>query len=88
MPNIKSVFKNLRQNRKRNLKNNGVLSELHTLTKKFHALVASKSLKEADTVLRTLESKLARAAKSDVIKKTNASRRVSRLKARLAKSGK
>lgn len=81
MANKKAAIKSLRQTKKRNARNVAVKSELRTLAKKARLLISEKKRDEADKALKTLESKLSRAAKSNIIKKANASRRVSRLRA-------
>ena len=86
MPIKKSAFKRLRQDKKKHIKNKAVKTELRTLVKKSRALINDKKLEEADKLLKTLESKLSKAAKSNVIKKNNASRRVSRLRKQTAKA--
>ena len=85
MPNIKAAIKSLRQDKKKHDRNKSALSELRTLAKKARTLIDAKNKKEADTVLKQLESKLDRAAKSNIIKKNNASRRISRLRGMWAK---
>ena len=81
MANKKAAIKSLRQTKKRNARNVAARSELRTLAKKAKLLIAEKKRDEADKALKTLESKLSKAAKSNIIKKANASRRVSRLRA-------
>ena len=85
MPNKKAAYKALRQDKKRHAHNKGIKSELGTLTKKARTLIEAKDKKESDIVLKKLESKLSKAAKTNVIKKNNASRRISRLRAQWAK---
>jgi len=85
MPNIRSAYKALRQDKKRHAHNKAMKTELGTLSKKARKLIEASNKKEADIVLKTLESKLDKAAKTNVIKKNNASRRISRLRAQWAK---
>ena len=85
MPIKKSAIKRLRQDKKKHLRNKSTISEIRTLTKMFQSLIDDKKLKEADAMLKQLESKLDKAAKNNVIKKNSASRRISRLNTRLAK---
>lgn len=80
MPNKLAAIKRLRQDKKKHLYNKGILAELRTLAKKARTLITSKKRDEADIVLKQLESKLDKAAKINVIKKNNASRRISRLR--------
>ncbi len=85
MPNKKAAFKSFRQDKKKNVRNKAVLSEIRTLTKKARAFITSKNREEGDTTLKSLESKLARAAKNKIIKKQTASRRISRLRVQWSK---
>jgi small subunit ribosomal protein S20 len=85
MANKKAALKSIRQTKKRYIRNKAVMSELRTLAKKARTLIDSKNRKEADTVLKNLESKLYRAARHNTIKKNNASRHISRLRAQWAK---
>jgi len=85
MPNKKAAIKSLRQDKKKNLRNKTVMSELRTLTKNTRMVIAKNNREEADVLLKKLESKLTKAAKSDVIKKNNASRRISRLRTQWSK---
>ncbi|RKY41067.1 MAG: 30S ribosomal protein S20 [Candidatus Makaraimicrobium thalassicum] len=85
MANKKAAFKSLRQDKKKHIRNKAVISELRTLTKKARTLIISKDREEADNALKNLESRLTRAAKNNTIRKNNASRRISRLRAQWAK---
>lgn len=85
MANKKAAIKSLRQDKKKHDRNKAMTSELRTLAKTARVLIDDKKKQEADVALKTLESKLSRAAKKDIIKKNNASRRISRLRGRWAK---
>ncbi|NQT32674.1 MAG: 30S ribosomal protein S20 [Candidatus Omnitrophica bacterium] len=87
MPNKKAAIKSLRQDKKKHDSNKAELSEIRTITKKARVLIAADNSKEADTLLKKLESKLGKAAKNDVIKKNNAARRISRLRSQWARIG-
>ncbi|MBF0494540.1 MAG: 30S ribosomal protein S20 [Candidatus Omnitrophica bacterium] len=80
MPQIKSAFKNLKQNRKRYLVNKGAISEIRTLAKKVRDFVVSKDAGKSETALREYEKHLMKAAQKGTIKKENASRKISRLR--------
>ncbi len=84
MPQIKSAFKRLRQDRKKHLSNRSRISEIRTLDKKVRTLIASSDKKEAEPALRKLESKLDKAVKSNLLKKNTVSRKISRLRKHLA----
>ncbi|HNX91494.1 MAG TPA: 30S ribosomal protein S20 [Candidatus Omnitrophota bacterium] len=83
MPQLKSAFKRLKQNKKRRAHNKAKMSEVRTQLKVVHTLLAENKSNEAETALRKLESQMARAAKTCMIKKNAASRTMSRLKAQL-----
>ncbi len=86
MPNKKSAFKRLRQDKKKHISNKAVISELRTIAKKTRALITASDSDGANAMLRQLESKLDKAAKSNIIKKNTASRRISRIKTQCAKT--
>ena len=85
MPNKKSAMKRLRQDTKKHEMNKAVLSELRTLTKKARLSIADNDKAGANENLKTLESKLTRAAQKNIVKKNNASRRISRLRTQMSK---
>lgn len=85
MPIKKSGFKRHRQDEKKHLRNKSTKSEIRTLAKKASAKIADKNASEADVALKELESKMDRAAKNNVIKKSTASRKVSRLRKQYSK---
>ncbi|MFC1548367.1 30S ribosomal protein S20 [Candidatus Omnitrophota bacterium] len=87
MANKKAAIKALRQDKKKHDRNKAVMSELRTLAKKARNLINEKNREEADAALKTLESKLYRAAKTNLIKKNNASRRISRMRSSWSKIG-
>ncbi|OGW93540.1 MAG: 30S ribosomal protein S20 [Omnitrophica bacterium RIFCSPLOWO2_12_FULL_45_13] len=83
MPIKRASFKDLRKSKKRHLKNITIRTELHTLTKKFGALVSGKKSDEAKNALKALLSKIGKAASKGIIHKNAASRKASRLMKRL-----
>ena len=87
MANKKAALKSLRQDKKKHERNKSAISELRTLTKKAEALIEDKKRDEADAALKQLESRMDRAAKTNKIKKGNASRKISRLRSHWAKIG-
>ena len=87
MPNTKSAIKTLKQDKKKHERNKAVKSELRTLAKNARALMKDNNKSDADEILKKLESRLDRAAKTNIIKKNNASRRISRLRAQWAQLG-
>lgn len=84
MPIKRSSFKDLRKSRARRVRNLSTMSEIRTLAKKFESLITEKKAKEAGAVLSKFASKMDKAAKKGVIKKNNASRKISRFMKRLA----
>lgn len=84
MPIKRASFKDLRKSKKRRLKNINIRTELHTLTKKFSALVSGKKAAEAKDALNVLLSKIGKAASKGIIHKNAASRKASRLMKRLS----
>lgn len=87
MPNIKSAFKRLRQDKKRHVRNLKIKSELRYLSKKFALALHAKNAEEIKKLGTMLVSKLNRAGSKGVIHKNNASRTVSRILSKLAKIG-
>lgn len=85
MPRERTAYKELRKAKKRHFKNISTKSELKTLKKNFEKLVSSKKLEDAKSVLKTLTSKIDRAASKGVIKANAASRSISRLMKKLSK---
>ena len=83
MPIKRASFKDLRKSKKRHSRNITIRSELHTLTKNFDSLVAGKKKTEAQDALKSLLSKIDKAASKGIIHKNAASRKSSRLTKRL-----
>ncbi len=83
MANTKSAEKRMRISERRRLRNCGVKSRLRKLEKTFLAAVAGSKKDEAQKGYRELSSALDKAAKGSVIPKPTASRKKSRLAARL-----
>ena len=83
MANTRSAAKQARASLRRQANNRSIKSRLHTLEKKFLAAVASQKTEDANALYRLLSSALDKAAKTRVIHRNNASRKKSRLSARL-----
>jgi len=83
MPNTRSAAKQARASERRRAHNRTLKSRLHTLERKFHELVEDKKATEAAETLRVLTSALDKAVKVQTLKKNLASRKKSRLTARL-----
>ena len=83
MANTRSAAKQARASLRRGAQNKSIKSRLHTLEKKFLAAVAAKKAEDTNELYRLLSSALDKAAKTKVIHRNNASRKKSRLSARL-----
>lgn len=86
MPRRKSSVKKTRADKKKHLRNLKVKQELKKTIKKFQALLSAKSIDEAKAFLKTVFSKLDKAAKKDIIHPATANRKKSRLAKRLGKT--
>ncbi len=84
MANIKSAAKRALTNEKSNARNVARKSEIKTATKKVMAALADNNLVEAKELLKSAESKIARACGKGVLKDNTASRKISRLAKRVA----
>ncbi len=76
MPNTKSCVKRLRQDAKRQARNNYVRKTIKTITKKIHSDIP---VEEKEAMIQEVYSSLDKAAKIGVIHKRTASRRKSRI---------
>jgi small subunit ribosomal protein S20 len=83
MPRRKSSLKRKRADKKKHLHNLKIKQELKKTLKKFQALISSKSIDEAKTLLKKVFSQLDKAAKKRVIHPKTADRKKSRLTKRL-----
>lgn len=83
MANIKSAKKRIRVIEKKTLMNRIVKSSLKTTIKKFEAAVLNKNAEEAKVTYVAATKALDMAASKGVIHKNNASRKKSRLAAKL-----
>ena len=83
MANTRSAAKQARASLRRQANNKSIKSRLHTLEKKFLAAIAGKKAEDASALYRLLSSALDKAGKTHVIHRNNASRKKSRLAARL-----
>jgi len=84
MPVIhKSTIKRARQALKRNQRNRAVQSAVKGVLKKVMAAVEGKNLEDAKTSLREATSALGKAVTKGIIKRNTASRRISRLAAKI-----
>ena len=83
MPNTKSAERRMRNSARKRLHNRSIKSSLHQLEKKYLALLTSGKKEDATATLKAVSSAFDKAAKTGVIHKSMASRKKSRLSARL-----
>ena len=83
MSRTRSAAKQARASLRRQSHNKSIKSKLHTLERKFFALIEAKQATEATAVLRGLTAALDKAAKSKIVHRNLASRKKSRLAARM-----
>ena len=79
MANTKSAIKRIRRILKQTTVNKGRKSKFKNVIKKMNLLLDSKKKKEALAFLPKLNSELMKVAKTEIIKKQNASRNISRI---------
>lgn len=83
MARTRSAAKQARASVRKQTHNKTTKSRLHTLERKFLALVEAKQAKEAAVALQSLSSALDKAAKTQVVHRNLADRKKSRLSLRL-----
>lgn len=83
MPNTKSAERRMHSSARRQSRNHSTKSGLHTLEKKYLALIGAGKKDEAVAALRLVSSAFDKAAKSGVLHKATANRKKSRLSVRL-----
>jgi small subunit ribosomal protein S20 len=83
MPNTKSAERRMRGNVRKKAHNTSIKSRLHSLERKYAALVTAGKKDEAATALRGVSSAFDKAVKSGVVHKATADRKKSRLTLRL-----
>lgn len=85
MATHKSAEKRARQTIVRTARNKARKSRIHTATRKVEEAVAKKDYKAAVEALRAAQPELAKAASKGTLPKKRASRKISRLSARVKK---
>ncbi len=83
MANTRSAAKAARISAKRQAHNKSIRSRLHTLESRFLSALGGGKQQDAAVALQAVSSALDRAAKTNVIHRNTASRKKSRLAARL-----
>lgn len=79
MANHKSAAKRARQTPKKTTRNTSAKGAVRSFEKKLRAAISSNDVTEAQTLLRTYSSKVAKAAQKGIIKVQTMSRKISRL---------
>ena len=79
MPIKHAALKQIRKDRKRRARNQAIQSELRTITRELHGLLAAQQLDEAKTLLRQVVARYDHAASKGVIHRNTAARYKSRL---------
>lgn len=85
MPNIKSVIKDVKKSRERNLRNAAAKSRIKTFIKKSKSAIDASDA-GAPTLISQTVAIIDKAAKSGIIHKNAAARRKSRLMKKAAKA--
>lgn len=83
MANHQSAKKRIRQIRRRSQVNRSRLSRMRTYVKKVEAAIESGDAAAAKDALKAVEPQLMRSAQKGIIHKNTASRKLSRLSARI-----
>ncbi len=84
MPNTKSAERRMRNSARKRLHNRSIKSGLHSLERKYLALISGGKKDDAAKALQALTSAFDKAAKNGVIPRATANRKKSRLALRLA----
>jgi small subunit ribosomal protein S20 len=87
MANTKSAKKAARQAEKRTLINKSRRSRMRTFVRKVEEAIASGDKQAADLALREAQPEIMRSALKGIIHKNTASRKISRLSARIKSLG-
>ena len=84
MPNTKSAERRMRNSARKRLHNRSIKSRLHSLERNYSQLLGAGKKDDAAKAFRDISSAFDKAAKSGVVHSSTASRKKSRLAARLA----
>jgi small subunit ribosomal protein S20 len=85
MPNTKSAERRMRNSARKRLHNRSIKSRLHSLERTYSQLLNAGKKEDAVKAFRDISSAFDKAAKSGVVHRSQASRKKSRLAARLAR---
>jgi small subunit ribosomal protein S20 len=78
MPNLKAAIKDLRQTKKRTIRNSGIKDDIKTLIKKTRKAIEAKADNAQELLIKTCKG-LDKASQKNVINKKTVDRRKSRL---------
>ena len=87
MPNLKSAFKAIRQDKKKRERNTKVETELKSLAKKFTMALAANKKDEAKKLGATLVIKLDKARSKGMLHRNTVSRKRARILSKISKLG-
>ena len=78
MPQRRTAIKDLRQNRKHQMHNMDIKTDIKKVIKEFQAAVKEKKSDESNALLKTIYKKIDKATKHNIFHKKTASRRKSK----------
>ena len=84
MANHKSAITRIRRNENRAARNHARVSRIRTFIKKLESAIESGTKTEAQAIFKTVQPEIDRGVTKGVLRKATASRKVSRLNARVA----
>ena len=79
MPNLKAAIKDLRQTKKRTVRNKLIKEELHSIRRYFRKALETKDVSQAQEFAKTLGKKFDKAVQKNVLKANTAARYKSRM---------
>ena len=88
MPNTKSAIRRVKRVKRQSLVNKLRRSRYKLAIKKINKLIEKKDTKEINTFFPTFQSELMKIAKTGVVKKENASRKIARVSKKIKKINK
>ena len=88
MPNTKSAIRRVKRVKRQSLVNKLRRSRYKLAIKKINKLIEKKDVKEINNVFPTFQSELMKIAKTGVVKKENASRKIARVSKKIKKINK
>lgn len=83
MPNHKSAEKRVRQSKRRTLRNRSLMNRVRTFVKRVEVAIKDGKAADAHEALKQAQPELHRGVSKGILKKNTASRKLSRLSARI-----